>query len=94
MDEVQQKLIGPLQPEFNDTPHDKGIVSMARGEDPASASTSFFIVTARASGIDRKYTAFARVVDGMTVVEAIEKVPLEGEAPKTRVDLLRVRVIK
>jgi peptidyl-prolyl cis-trans isomerase B (cyclophilin B) len=94
MDEAQQKLVGPLQPEFNDTPHDKGIVSMARGEDPASASTSFFIVTARASGIDRKYTAFARVVDGMSVVEAIEKVPLEGEAPKTRVDLLRVRVIR
>jgi len=94
MDEAQQHLIGPLQPEFNDTPHDKGIVSMARGEDPASASTSFFIVTARASGIDRKYTAFARVVDGMNVVEAIEKVPLEGEAPKPRVDLLRVRVIK
>jgi cyclophilin family peptidyl-prolyl cis-trans isomerase len=67
---------------------------MARGEDPASASTSFFIVTARASGIDRKYTAFARVADGMNVVEAIEKVPLEGEAPKARVDLLRVRVIK
>jgi peptidyl-prolyl cis-trans isomerase B (cyclophilin B) len=94
MDEAQQKLVGPLQPEFNDTPHDEGIVSMARGEDPASASTSFFIVTARASGIDRKYTAFARVVDGMSVVEAIEKVPLEGEAPKTRVDLLRVRVIR
>ena len=94
MDEAQQKLIGPLQPEFNDTPHDKGIVSMARGEDPASASTSFFIVTARASGIDRKYTAFARVVDGMNVVEAIEKVPLEGETPKTRVDLRRVRVIR
>jgi peptidyl-prolyl cis-trans isomerase B (cyclophilin B) len=94
MDEAQQKLVGPLQPEFNDTPHEKGIVSMARGEDPASASTSFFIVTARASGIDRKYTAFARVADGMNVVEAIEKVPLEGEAPKTRVDLLRVRVVK
>lgn len=94
MDEALQKLIGPLQPEFNDTPHDKGIVSMARGEDPASATTSFFIVTARASGIDRKYTAFARVVDGMSVVEAIEKVPLEGEAPKTRVDLRRVRVVK
>ena len=94
MDEAQQKLVGPLQPEFNDTPHDKGIVSMARGEDPASASTSFFIVTARASGIDRKYTAFARVVDGMNVVEAIEKVPLEGETPKTRVDLRRVRVIR
>jgi len=94
MDEAQQKLVGPLQPEFNDTPHDKGIVSMARGDDPASASTSFFIVTARASGIDRKYTAFARVEDGMSVVEAIEKVPCDGETPRTRVELLRVRVVK
>jgi peptidyl-prolyl cis-trans isomerase B (cyclophilin B) len=94
MDESQQKLVGALEPEFNDTPHDKGTVSMARGDDPASASTSFFIVTARAAAIDGKYTAFGRVVDGMEVVEAIEKVPCDGETPRTRVDLLRVRVIK
>jgi cyclophilin family peptidyl-prolyl cis-trans isomerase len=61
-----------LQPEFNETPHVKGIVSMARGDDPASASTSFFIVTAAAPSLDGKYTAFARVVEGMAVVEAIE----------------------
>jgi peptidyl-prolyl cis-trans isomerase B (cyclophilin B) len=94
MDEAQQKLVGPLPPEFNDTPHDKGVVSMARGDDPASASTSFFIVTARAAAIDGKYTAFARVVDGMHVVEAIEKVPCDGEAPTTRVELIRVRVVR
>jgi peptidyl-prolyl cis-trans isomerase B (cyclophilin B) len=94
MDEAQQTLVGTLQPEFNDTIHDKGIVSMARGEDPASASTSFFIVTARVASLDGTYTAFGRVVDGMSVVEAIEKVPREGEAPRTRVDLLRVRVVK
>jgi len=94
MDEAQQKLVGTLQPEFNDTPHDKGIVSMARGEDPASASTSFFIVTARVASLDGTYTAFGRVIDGMSVVEAIEQVPREGEAPRTRVDLVRVRVIK
>ena len=94
MDESQQKLVGALEPEFNDTPHDKGIVSMARGADPASASTSFFIVTARVPSLDGTYTAFGRVVDGMSVVEAIEKVPCDGETPKTRIDLLRVRVIK
>ena len=94
MDEAQQKLVGMLQPEFNDTIHDKGIVSMARGEDPASASTSFFIVTARVPSLDGTYTAFARVVDGMSVVEAIEQVPRDGEAPTSRVDLLRVRVVK
>ena len=92
MDDAQQKLVGTLQPEFNDTPHDKGIVSMARGEDPASASTSFFIVTARVPSLDGTYTAFGRVVDGMSVVEAIEKVPCDGETPRTRVEILRVRV--
>ena len=43
--EKQQKLVHNLQPEFNDTKHVKGIVSMARGDDPDSASTSFFICT-------------------------------------------------
>jgi peptidyl-prolyl cis-trans isomerase B (cyclophilin B) len=94
MDDAQQQLVGTLQPEFNDTQHDKGIVSMARGEDPASASTSFFIVTARVPSLDGTYTAFGRVVDGMSVVEAIEKVPCDGETPRTRVELMRVRVIK
>jgi peptidyl-prolyl cis-trans isomerase B (cyclophilin B) len=94
MDDAQQALVGTLAPEFNDTLHDKGIVSMARGDDPASASTSFFIVTARVASLDGTYTAFGRVVDGMAVVEAIEKVPCDGETPRTRVDLLRVRVIK
>ena len=92
MDEAQQKLVGMLQPEFNDTIHDKGIVSMARGEDPASASTSFFIVTARVPSLDGTYTAFGRVVDGMNVVEAIERVPIEGETPVKRVELIRVRI--
>ena len=94
MDEAQQALVRTLQPEFNDTMHEKGIVSMARGEDPASASTSFFIVTARVPSLDGTYTAFGRVVDGMSVAEAIEQVPREGETPKTRIDLLRVRVLK
>ena len=94
MDDAQQKLVGTLQPEFNDTPHDKGIVSMARGQDPASASTSFFIVTARVPSLDGTYTAFGRVVDGMSVVEAIEKVPCDGETPRTRVELVRVKVMK
>jgi len=92
LDEGQQALVEPLAPEFNDTPQDKGIVSMARGDDPASATTSFFIVTARTAAIDGKYTAFARVVSGMDVVEAIEKVPCDGEAPKARIELLRIRI--
>jgi len=94
MDDSQQALVHNLQPEFNDTMNDAGVVSMARLDDPASATTSFFIVTGRVPSFDGRYSAFARVVDGMDVVEAIEKVPLEGEAPKTRIDLVRVRVVK
>ena len=92
--EKQQKLVRPLQPEFNDVKHVKGIVSMARGDDPASATTSFFIVTGDAPSLDNKYTVFGRVVDGMAVVEAIEQAAVNGETPVSRVDLKSVRVSK
>ena len=83
-----------LQPEFSDTPHVKGIVSMARGDDPASATTSFFIVTGDASSLNGKYTAFGRVVDGIAAVEAIELTPVNGETPMARIELVRVRIEK
>jgi peptidyl-prolyl cis-trans isomerase B (cyclophilin B) len=92
--EKQQKLVRPLQPEFNDTKHVKGVVSMARGDDPASATTSFFIVTGDASSLDGKFTAFGRVVDGMPTVDAIDQTPVNGEAPVTRVELRQVRIQK
>ena len=92
--EKQQKIVRPLPPEFNDTKHVKGIVSMARLDDPASATTSFFICTGDASSLDGKYTAFGRVVDGMNVVETIEQAPLNGEEPVTRIELKQVRVVK
>jgi len=92
--EKQQKLVRQLAPEFNDTKHVKGILSMARGDDPGSATTSFFIVTGDAPSLDGKYTAFGRVVDGMAVVDAIEQAVLNGEAPVTRIDLKQARLIK
>ena len=92
--EVQQRLVRTLKPEFNDTLHVKGTVSMARGDDPASADTSFFIVLGPSPALDGKYTAFARVVDGLAVVEAIEQVPVNGQAPVTRVEVKQVRVEK
>lgn len=67
---------------------------MARGDDPASATTSFFIVSGDASSLDGTYTAFGRVVDGLSAVETIEQVPLNGEAPVTRMDLVRVRIVR
>jgi peptidyl-prolyl cis-trans isomerase B (cyclophilin B) len=72
----------------------KGIVSMARGEAPDSATTSFFIVTGAQTALDGVYTAFGRVVDGMSAVDAIEATPRNGETPTTRIELKTVRVEK
>jgi peptidyl-prolyl cis-trans isomerase B (cyclophilin B) len=91
--EKQQKRVHTLQPEFNDTRHVKGIVSMARGDDPASATTSFFIVTGPAPSLDGKYTVFARVVDGMDVVDRIDAAPVNGESPVARIEITKVRII-
>ena len=91
--EKQLQRVHGLQPEFNDTKHVKGIVSMARGNDPASATTSFFIVTADAPTLDGKYTVFGRVIDGLDVLDKIESTPVSGESPTTRIDLLKVRIV-
>ena len=90
--ERQQRFVRTLRPEFNDIHHTRGTISMARGADPASASTSFFVVTADQPGLDGQYTAFGRVVSGLDVVERIEAVEVDGETPRARIDLRRVRV--
>lgn len=90
----QNELVRNLQPEFSDVVNVPGIVSMARGDDPASASTSFFICTGECRALDGKYTAFARVVRGMEVVRAIGSVAVDGETPKEKITLIRVRVVR
>jgi peptidyl-prolyl cis-trans isomerase B (cyclophilin B) len=92
--EKQQALVHNLQPEFNDTKHVKGIISMARGDDPASATTSFFIVTGDAPSLDGKYTAFGRVIEGQAVADTIEQTPVNGETPVQRIDLKSVTIVK
>ena len=92
--EKQQSLVRPLAPEFSSTPHIRGIVSMARGDDPGSATTSFFIVVGNASSLDGKYTVLGRVADGMPAVEAIAQTPVNGETPVNRIDITRVRLVK
>ena len=95
LDEKQEAAMPPLNPEFSNTPHDRGIVSMARvGDDLASATSSFFIVLARAAALDGKYTVFGRVVSGMDVVDRIEAVPVDGETPVTRIDVTHIAVVK
>lgn len=90
----QQRLVRNLQPEFNDTPHVRGIVSMARLDDPASASTSFFIVTGPAPALDGVYTVFGGVAAGLDVVARIEAAPTEGETPVDRVEIIDAAVTR
>jgi cyclophilin family peptidyl-prolyl cis-trans isomerase len=94
LDDRQMALVHDLAPEFNDTPHDKGILSMARTAELNGANTSFFVVTARAETLDRQYTGFGRVFEGLDGVEKIEATPLNGEAPVTRVEVSRVTVAR
>jgi peptidyl-prolyl cis-trans isomerase B (cyclophilin B) len=91
--EAAEKHVHQLKAEFNDQPHDLGVLSMARQAAEDSASTSFFIVTARAQGLDGKYTVFGKVLDGIDVVKAIEAVAVNGEAPVDPVIVTRVRVV-
>ena len=92
LDITQDRYVRKMAPEFNDVQHDKGIVSLAHGDDPASGDTSFFIVLARTPVLDGKYTAFGKVVDGMDVVEKIEQAQVNGETPVNRVELKKVTV--
>ena len=90
----QQRFVQNLEPEFNDTRHVRGVVSMARLDDPASASTSFFIVTGTAPELDGQYTAFGVVSEGMDVVEAIEAEPTDGETPVSRIEIVSAEVVR
>src|SRR5262245_25608053 len=94
IDITQDRYIRKMPPEFSDIQHDKGTVSLAHGDDPASGDTSFFIVLARTPVLDGKYSAFGRVVGGMDVVEKIEQVQVNAEAPTARVELKKVTLTK
>lgn len=94
LNETEQRFVRALKAEFNDQVHDAGTVSMARLEDPDSASSSFFIVTARTPALDGKYTVFGRVESGLEVVQKIEAVAVNADAPLERVELKRVRIVR
>ena len=72
--------------------HVRGIVSMARPDEPNSATTHFFILLNEATQLDGKFSAFGRVTRGMEVVDAINKAPAEGEKPAKPVIIKRVIV--
>jgi peptidyl-prolyl cis-trans isomerase B (cyclophilin B) len=82
-----------IKAEFNDTPHKRGVVSMARAKDPNSAGSQFFICVADSGFLDRQYTAFGRVVRGMEAADKVVAAPRDGrDNPQERVDI-KVRVV-
>ena len=62
-----------LPAEFNDLPHEKGTLSMARSSDPNSANSQFFICFQAAPFLDRQYTVFGKVIEGMEHVDKIKR---------------------
>lgn len=74
--------------EFNDTPHARGVVSMARASDPNSAGCQFFIVVKDSNFLDNQYTAFGRVTSDMEVADQIVNVPRgPNDLPNERVEI-------
>jgi cyclophilin family peptidyl-prolyl cis-trans isomerase len=84
-----------IKQEFNDMPHDRGVLSMARSSDPDSAGSQFFIVVEDSHFLDNQYTAFGRVTKGMEVVDKIVSVPRDsGDNPEERVEMKSVKIVK
>jgi peptidyl-prolyl cis-trans isomerase B (cyclophilin B) len=85
--------------EFNDRPHLRGVLSMARSADPNSAGSQFFICLGTVSQLDHKYTAFGKVIKGLDVLDKIGATPVgrsesgEPSKPQTRVALESVKIV-
>jgi peptidylprolyl isomerase len=77
-----------LRAEFNGEPHTRGAVSMARAQSPDSADSQFFICFDDATFLDRQYTVWGRVIDGMDNVDKLAR----GEPPSRPDKMLSVRV--
>ena len=77
-----------LQAEFNSEPHVRGVCSMARSSMPNSANSQFFICFDDARFLDKQYTVWGKVIEGMEVVDAIKK----GEPPSNPDNIVSIRV--
>jgi len=77
-----------VKAEFNQRPHVRGTLSMARSQDPNSAGSQFFICVADASFLNSQYTVFGEVVSGMDTVDRIVNVPRDGnDNPLDRIEM-------
>ncbi len=83
-----------LKAEFNDKPHRRGTLSMARAADPNSAGSQFFICVAPASFLDKQYTVFGEVLSGMEVADKIVSAPRDKrDNPNERMEM-KVRIVE
>ncbi len=83
-----------VKAEFNDKPHKRGILSMARSANPDSAGSQFFICVADAPFLDRQYTVFGEVVSGLDVVDKIVSQPRDArDNPNDRVEM-KVKIVE
>lgn len=82
-----------IKAEFNSRSHLRGIVSMARAMDPNSAGSQFFIVTTDSTFLDRQYTVFGEVIDGIEVADKIVNLPRDNnDCPIQEAKMTRVTV--
>ena len=84
-DQLAERMSRKLPDEPSDLKHVRGIVSMARSDEPNSATTHFFILVGDGPHLDGKFAAFGRVLRGMEVADAINRAPAENEKPEVPV---------
>jgi len=87
-----------IKAEFNDHPHDRGVISMAREPDPNSASCQFFICLAPVHRLDHQYTTFGKVIKGLDVLDKIGDMPVtmqhgEQSKPTQRVTINKIEIV-
>lgn len=91
--ELARRMMHRLPDEPGLVKHVRGIVSMARTEEPNSATTHFFILVGAGPHLNSKFSAFGTVTKGMEVVDAINQAPVEGEKPEKPVRINRAIVM-
>ena len=83
-----------INAEFSETPHDRGVLSMARSQDPNSAGSQFYIVVKDSHFLDGQYTAFGRVISGMDVADKIVDSPRDArDNPNDRIEMKSVKIV-
>jgi peptidyl-prolyl cis-trans isomerase B (cyclophilin B) len=96
-DKAKHGMGGPgytVKAEFNNKPHKRGILSMARSANPDSAGSQFFICVADAPSLDRQYTVFGEVVSGVDVADKIVSQPRDrADNPNERVEM-KVKIVE